>query len=428
MAEKGSDKGTKNGTEDIVGRLEALRKRVPTDKIPGEDKKPQPDEGEPPVDEKRKKIARIVGVSIIVLVLLVGIVAVNKFVIQPKKEASQTDAALEQQRLQQLNQNMQQTLQIIKSLFSGLPSEYKKDEALALEEAANAGTQPQLQSIIDNSVITANAAWRLYRNDELTALAQQTDKIRMRVTIEQLVGNDTIQIAETYKGENKIRTVIDRLDYEMLKTADIEEVGITYVAIRLQRLQAGGGLVEIGKRVNVYFKQGGIEDGTLAGGTQSKMVALAKDAKVMASMRASASIDLTESETKLDSGAGAEGKETMDFTLDGIFGTIEGQGSVGYRERLTETTYSIDLLEIQKAAAASKLDEDYIENVLKQYGIKLGNIERESNLASFDEEYILLLEVTEEEAPDILLRMTDEAEMEDIYVALSEPTSWMTGI
>jgi hypothetical protein len=246
----------------------------------------------------------------------------------------------------------------------------------------------------------------------------------MIVTVQQKVGNETKQISTYYKGEERIRGVLHTLSIPELKSATIEEIRTTYVAVRLERLQAGGGLVEIGKKVNIYFREVG--DDTQG----ATMTALAKDAKVMAVMRAqSSSISLTESENKKDTGVGGSTTGTATVSLGGI-GPISTEGGVsaGYRERQTQTTYSIDLIEVQKAAAASKLEESYIESVLMKYGIKLGNIERESNIADFEEEYILLLEVSEEEAPEILLRMIDETDRENIYVALSEPTSWMSGI
>lgn len=405
------------GTEDIVGRLEALRKRVPTDKAPEDDKKPEPAEGEeePSIDDKRKKIARIVGVVVIVLILLVGIVAVNKFVIQPKKVSTQAGDVQLAQAQAEVNKGKQDVSNFINDYFSGLPDEYKGDKTLLQEEVSAATTIPQLLSILERSKGKANDAWRLYRADGLTELAQKTDKIRMLVT----VGTGNTTTYDTYKGESKIRNMINRLDYETLKTVEIEEVGITYVAIQLDRLQAVGGLAEIGKRVNVYFKDAG------------DMVNLAGDAKVMATMRGSATIAVSESETKAESGGGVEGTGSLDsFGIGSTSATLDGnfQGSSGSKTMASSTIYATDLLEIQKAAAAGKLNQEYIDAVLKQYGEKLGELERESNLAEFDEEYILLLEVTEEEAPDILLRMTEDDDRENIYVALSEPTSWMNGI
>ncbi|MEE9564429.1 MAG: hypothetical protein V3V63_01835, partial [Candidatus Hydrothermarchaeaceae archaeon] len=55
------------GTEDIVGRLEALRKKAPEGKT---EETEEPKEGveEKPLDDRRQRISRIVGIAVIFLV------------------------------------------------------------------------------------------------------------------------------------------------------------------------------------------------------------------------------------------------------------------------------------------------------------------------------------------------------------------------
>jgi hypothetical protein len=415
------------GTEDIVGRLEALRKRVPTEAPPDRE------EVKPPSDGRRKKIARVVGIVIIVLVIIGIGYAGFKFVIKPKQIEEQEridQAALQQAALQQAKK---ESIAAIEADFQGLPLEYALKLDSLIAKVDEAGTLSAVQSARIEGDAAAVQAWMNYKSDQLNKLAEKTDKIRMVVTVEQLVGNETKPVQTYYKGYERIQGVLSTLSLGALKSTSIEEIRTTYVAVRLKRLQAGGGLVEIGKKVNVYFRE--VSD---VPETPEEMVALAKDAKVMAIMRAkSSSIALSETENRKDTGAGGSTSGTATVSLGGI-GAIdtEGGASAGYRERQTMTSYSIDIKEVQKAAAASKLEESYIESVLMQYGIKLGNIERESNVADFEEEFILLLEVSEEEAPGILEKMTDVKDKsntgrtvrENIYIALSEPTSWMTGI
>jgi len=373
------------GTEDIVGRLEALRKRVPAEAPP--EKKATPE-----ADERRKKIARAIGILIVVLFIFGIAYAGYKFIYIPKK--AQERAMIDQATMQQvaLQKAKQETVAALRSDFAGLPQDYRQEEESLIRSVEGASTTSEVQGLKAKGQSIAKEGWIAYRTIQLGDLAKKTDKLRMIVTVQQKVGNETKQISTYYKGEERIRGVLHTLSIPELKSATIEEIRTTYVAVRLERLQAGGGLVEIGKKVNIYFREVG--DDTQG----ATMTALAKDAKVMAVMRAqSSSISLTESENKKDTGVGGSTTGTATVSLGGI-GPISTEGGVsaGYRERQTQTTYSIDLIEVQKAAAASKLEESYIESVLMKYGIKLGNIERESNIADFEEEYILLLEVSEE--------------------------------
>jgi hypothetical protein len=154
---------------------------------------------------------------------------------------------------------------------------------------------------------------------------------------------------------------------------------------------------------------------------------------VVAVLRGSSSgvISLTESESKTASGGGVEGKGIVSSLSTGSVGTIPGSfpASMGYQTAQTQTAFSVDISQIQKAAAASKLPDGYIENVLGNYGVKLNKIEADTGIADFSAEYIILFEVGEAEVPDLILKASPTStERVNIFVTIAKPSKWIENV
>jgi hypothetical protein len=75
---------------------------------------------------------------------------------------------------------------------------------------------------------------------------------------------------------------------------------------------------------------------------------------------------------------------------DGPYGA-----SVGYQQLQKSSIYTVNLAEVQKAAAASKISEEELMENLEKYGVRLSEIERETNIGDFTAEYLMLVELTE---------------------------------
>ncbi len=398
------------GTEDIVGRLEALRKRVPEEK----GLKPDEDLGGP--DDRRKKTYRYVGIAIVVLIITGVMFLGYKYIYAPAQEAKEAEEALKMQEQAEFIQAKSDKTAEIQDAYSGLPSEYRTDQSRLLEQVSAAGSIGELDAV--DITGPANAAWRAYLQERLDEVSKVSQEVEMRIG------------SETYKGYDEIRMQIQRTSYSKLKTAIIQELQTEIIPIRLPRLQAGG-VPDVGNIVNVYYK-------TVRGKTGiSNITVLAKDAKVVAVIRTKSSgsdVDLSESESKQDTGGGVEGFGTASSLSTGATSaslTGDFEGSAGLKSRKTTTEYKVEIEELQKAAAASKLPEGYITEVLENYGIKLNKIEREANIGDLDTEYLLLLEVSEDEALKTVQKIADENERVgsdrtkmNIYITISKTPSW----
>jgi hypothetical protein len=377
------DSATEKGTEDIVERLEALRKKAPEgDSVEEKEKGEDEESVEAPPADRRQKIARVVGVIVIFLVVVVVFFGAYKVVYAPLMKEKVDSKRIAQEKEQALVNARQGKFNEINNAFAGLPSNYITQKPALLEELNGADTLGKVNAI--QVTASADSAWRDYRIDQLDEKSMVTGKLKIAI------GNDT------YRGYDEIKQKIKQFPYQTLKGITIEEYSSEYFPIRLTREQAAGGWAEVGSLVNLWLK--GDEASSL----------LARNSRVVAVLRGSSSgvISLAEAESKTASGGGSEGKGTVSSVTTGGVGSITGNfpAAAGYKTAQTSTTFSVNILEVQKAAAASKLEEGYIESVLGNYGVKLNKIEADTGLADFSAEYIILFEVGEEEVADLVLK------------------------
>jgi hypothetical protein len=383
--------------EDLMGRLEALRKKTPPEE-PG----PPPPSDE---DARRKRLARIVGVFVLLIILGGGFFLIYNTLLKAPSPGPIPEGPGAPPAPEGISLPEAKTLAArqINEAFEGLPPDYTAARSHLLEKVQKAKSVSEIQAVDLKG--TADLAWRAYWKDQVMELSRQTENIELNV------GNDT------YRTVPIILQKLNFVPYGLLKGASLREIRPEYVPLRLTRLQAAGGLVEAGDVVNVYHKEGG------------NITLLSKKARVMAILRGkeSGSISLSETERKIASGEGAEGKGIVESVTGSGIGSVEGPfaASAGYKMTQTQSSYTVSIEEIQKAAAASKLPETLIEDALAHYGIRLNWIERETNIGNIDAEYLLLLEVSDSEAPALVSKVLTPEERKNLFITVAEPTLWM---
>ncbi len=375
--------------EDIIKRLEALRRRAPE-----EGPSPPPI---PPGQQRRKRLARIVGIAVISLIILSVSYLGYVFLVKPEeKEKPPTKPVLDEIKAE--------TESDIKKAFEGLPAEYTSEMNTLIEKVRLARTREEITGI--DYTGAAERAWRSYLTDRHALLRKSVKEVEL------VVGD------ESFTNTEEIIQKIGQLGLAELRSAVLRGLTVEYVPIRLKREQAVGGMAAPGDLVNIYYKNG------------SQVVKLARNARVIAVLRgiSSGNIQLSESERKLDTGGGVEGFGTgsslgIGDTSASLAGSYEG--SAGLKLRQTETTYTVEIEELQKAAAASKLSRSYIEEALANYGLKLNTIEIETNIGDLDIEYLLLFEVRGSEAPALVLRSLSDRDRQNIFVTIAKTSEWM---
>jgi len=407
--------------EDIVSRLEALRRKVP-------EEKEKPAAAPPPEDKKRKK-ARVVGL-VVIAIIAIGLVSILSytFIIKPQQEqaAAERDRqeALQKQQEELLRQKellakelafaKSEKISYLEDSFSELPEEYYVQRDRLIQKVNMSTTKEEVEKI--DEVEGASAAWRAYWGVEADEKAKTADRLQIKLKREVMkeeldkTTNETIlvpeYVPETYSGDpDYIKDVISELYYPDLATIKMSLPDTVVVPLKLTRLQAAIGLLKPGDIVDVYYKNA---TGTneVTGETTYEVEFITTGARVIAILgaKATGTIALSESESKTDAGGGVEGKGTATSLGIGASASLTGayEGSAGYKSRTKSSAYTVDIAEIQKAAAANKISEDYLTEMLMDYGIKLADFERETNLADFDTEYLVLLEVPRDKAQETL--------------------------
>jgi len=401
--------------EDIVGRLEALRKKVP----PAAGAPPAPPAKPPEApDERRRRIARVVGLLVVLAVVGGAFLIGSKFLKRPAAERPGVTAtpqpgvaeAEEQARLAELAKARAAKIEEIKAAFSGLPSEYMTRRDALIEKVKSTGTKEEVELI--DAEEEAAKAWREFRSDEADAKAAST-------------GEAIAQVGEVLiKGVDEIKAQLRFLTLQELRDMVIKEMRTEYIPIRLPRDQITGGFAEVGDRVNIRYRWvEKVNDTEVA-----KIKYLARDGKVVAIMRAAPVISLSEAEKQKQFGGGAEGKGNVTTLSLGSSGIAISDGpygaSVGYRQLEKSTSYTVNLGEVQEAAAANKISEEDLMKNLEKYGVRLTEIERETSIGDLDAEYLMLVEVTQEEASEVVLRLLDKKEKANILISISKTPSW----
>ncbi len=387
--------------EDIISRLEALRKKVPEEK-PAE---------KPPAPE-RKVRARVVGLLVVILLLGIVSFAGYRFYLQPKTAAEKATAAEEQARLEaqrakiaeeraRLEAEQKALLEAkavaisnITEAFQGLPPKYAAAKDALIERVNLAPDMAKLQTI--DFASTATSAWISYRLGQVDALAETAKNIEL------LVG------AESFRSLQSIKERIQTLSYGQLKNIVLREVTFEYVPIRLQRVPAGGFPKE-GYKANIYYRKS--ENETIYLARNAEVINLLLEAK-------SGTIALSEVEARTKTGGGVEGVGTLpSLSIGSTAGTLTGTftGSAGTAMSQVATTLTIDLTEVQKAYAANKISEKDFTQMLDKYGLKLGDIEESTGFGQFDREYLLLVKVTSFEAPDLVSKLFTLEDRDKIY-------------
>lgn len=431
--------------EDIIKKLEELRKR------------PKAEEAARPtaaiVDEEtnRKRRARIIG-ALVILIVVVGLFffGYQKIISPLKREAppeaqpgatvqptvtpstpKPTEVLTETEYKKELEKTKSAKIEEANSLLAGLPVELNsfKEELI---RTINAKNKIEDARAIDVALISTEI-WREAKRREVDKKQAVSPTAAV---ISYLYYDANYTNYEMIKGADNIKNNIELLTIPQLKLLDIKATKYEYVPIRLPRTRAGG-FVEKGDTISIYYREpiptgiaGVIPSLYSAAGGNVTIKHLVKDGTVIEIMRAQSAgtISISESEQKTDTGGGTEGIGTVPTISIGSLGSITNESgfgaSIGYKTRQTASTYSVNLAEVQKAAAAGKISEKELMQNLEKYGVRLNALERETNLGNLDEEFLVLVEVTEEEAKSLVLRLLDSTERGNLFVSISVKPQW----
>lgn len=317
-------------------------------------------------DEQKKKI----GVIITTLILITLIFSSYYFLIyQPQQEE------LSLLRTEKLNE--------LHDLYSG--PLVTSPNALSLEDKINeARSLGELENI--NILTPATKDWKSYHKKSINS---NQDLYNRTMAVYENESKDVLMnIDEAIK-------IVNENDATILSKLKFEKPNTVSVPILVSRLQAGAGLINVGSVVDVYLNSNYTEEYTDNNTTSPEI----SGCTVLSIMRyeENGEIDSEYSKSKIH----VEGNDT-------------------YPKENTKS-FSSNVLELLKGSIIKGYSEKETVEMLRNYGVKLSNYERQINLGDLDAQYMILLE-TPHDKVDFLIN-----NMENIVLTIptSNAPNWM---
>ncbi len=317
-------------------------------------------------NEKKRKI----GVMITTIILLTLIVSAYYFIIY---EPAQEELSLA--KTTKLNE--------LHDLYSGALT--TSPNARILENHINDAKTPEEISAI-NIVMEATKDWRSFHKKSVNANMDRYGRI---MAVHENESKNTIM------PSSEAMNIINENDATLLSKIKFEEPNTVSVPILVSRLQAGAGLVKVGSIVDIYTNSNETDEYNTTNSTSPEI----SGCTVLSIMRyeENGEIDSEYSKTKM---------------------TVKGNNT--YPKEKTRG-FSSDVLEMIKGAIVEGYDENETYKLLKDYGVKLSNYEREINLGDLDAQYMLLIEAPQDKVNYIIENMDDIV----LTIPTSEAPDWM---
>jgi hypothetical protein len=301
-------------------------------------------------NEKKRKI----GIIITTLIILTLIISSYYFLIY---EPSQKELSFE--KTAKLNE--------LHGLYTGALT--TSPTAMTLEnDIENCNDAGEIQMI--NVLNPATKEWKSYH---LKSIMANQDKYNRTMAA---YSNDSKNVIMTV---DEAIELVNKNDAEILSQISFEKPNTVSVPILISRLQAGAGLINVGSVVDVYTNSNYTDEGIDSNDTTPDI----SGCKVLAIMR-------YEEAGEIDS----------EYSKSNMI--VEGNNSNPHEN--TEK-FSSNALEMIKGSIMDGYGEKETIDLLKSYGIKLSNYERQINLGDLDAQYMLLVETPQDKVSYMLNNM-----------------------
>ena len=319
-------------------------------------------------EEKKRKI----GVIITTIIILTLLISTYYFLVY---EPAQEELSLA--RTTKLNE--------LHDLYSGALT--TSSNAMILENKINnAGSAEEVDAI--DIMIPATKDWKEFHKKSI--LQNQDPYNRTMAVYENESKNTIISLPEAEK-------IINGNDASVLSQIKFESPNTVSVPILVSRLQAGAGLIGVGSVVDIYINNNSTDENYTSNETNPEI----SGCTVLSIMRyeENGEIDSEYSKSKM---------------------IVRGNNT---NPRENTKSFSSDVLELIKGSIIKGYDEQETFNMLKNYGIKLSNYERQINLGDLDAQYMLLIETPQDKVNFILNNMDNIV----LTIPTSQAPDWMVG-
>ena len=316
-------------------------------------------------DEQKRKI----GIIITTLILITLIITSYYFLIyQPQQEN------LSLMKTTKLNE--------LHDLYSG-PLVTSPNAATLESKINDARSTGELESV--NILAPASKDWKSY---QIKSINSNMDKYKRIMAVYSNESKDIMM------NEDEAIKIVNENDAHVLSKIKFETPNTVSVPILISRLQAGAGLINVGSVVDVYLNSNYTNESNEGNSTPN-----ISGCTVLSIMRyeENGEIDSEYSKSKVN----VKGNDTY--------------------PRENTKSFSSNVLELLKGSIIKGYSEEETVEMLRDYGIKLSNYERQINLGDLDAQYMLLIETPQNKVNFVLNNMEN--------IVLTIPTSkapkWM---
>ncbi len=301
-------------------------------------------------DEKKKKI----GMAITTLILITLISSAYYFLIY---EPAQEELTLA--KTTKLNE--------LHELYSG-PLTTSQNSFSLKNQINDAKTPGEIEQI--NIIAPATKDWQSFHKKSIYS---NKDKYNRTMAT---YSNESKNIILPTK---KAIQILNENNAEVLSKIKFEEPNTVSVPILITRLQAGAGLVNIGSVVDIYTTNNNTNGNYTYNNTSPDI----SGCTVLAIMR-------YEDNGEIDS----------EYSKSN---TVVNGNNTNPKENTK--LFSSDVLELIKGSIINGYDEEKTFEMLKNYGIKLSNYERQINLGDLNAQYMLLIEIPQDKVNYVINNM-----------------------
>ena len=317
-------------------------------------------------DEQKRKI----GIIITTLIIITLIISSYYFLVyQPQQEE------LSLVKTEKLNE--------LHDLYSG-PLVTSPNELLLENKINNAKSPEELGSI--NILTPATNDWKSFHKKSINS---NQDSFNRTMAV---YSNESRNVL--MNGEEAMK-IVNENDATVLSKIKFEKPDTVSTPVLISRLQAGAGLINVGSIVDIYLNSN-YTDESFNNTTTSPYVS---GCTVVSIMRY---------------------EENGEIDSEYSKSTVHVNGNDTYPRENTKG-FSSNVLELLKGSIIKGYDENETIDMLKNYGVKLSNYERQINLGDLDAQYMLLIEVPQNKVNFVINNMEN--------IVLTIPTShaptWM---
>ena len=317
-------------------------------------------------NEKKRKI----GLIITTVIIATLIISAYYFIIYAPSQEE-----LSQAKTTKLNE--------LQDLYSGAlttsPSAFQIEDQI--ENAKNAG---EVENI--NIVTPATKDWRSFHQKSINT---NHDKYNRTMIVYSNESKDIIM------PTSKAMEIVNSNDARILSKIKFEEPNTVSVPILVSRLQAGAGLVRVGSIVDIYSNMNNSYENKSTNTTSPEV----SGCTVLSIMRYEENGEIESEYSKSNMHVYKNNTNPHENTKK----------------------FSSNVLEMIKGAIVNGYSEDQTYELLRNYGVKLSNYEREINLGDLDAQYMLLIETPQDKVNYILNNMDNIV----LTIPTSEAPDWM---